>query len=236
MARLISSFYPTGGVERAKRLAPRLSAAEEAGPEAAVLHSVELGFEADPVFGEGRFLLREVHLFLEEALALGLKGCFLLFEGRDRLLLQFALELDEVETFDLGPEAVDLHPRRVALLANLLYLTGPLFEAGLVVLTLLQEALVALEWHGWEPGVAGGFVPHHLALEDLLLCGLGAKLTREPKDIFQVEDVFSFLPAFGAKPPLLRETPDRLWRDVQNGRRPVEPDDLLAPVHESILL
>jgi hypothetical protein len=49
-----------------------LSAAEEAGPEAAVLHGVELGFEADPVFREGRFLLCEVHLFLEEALALGL--------------------------------------------------------------------------------------------------------------------------------------------------------------------
>src|SRR5215204_2284650 len=115
-----------------------LSAAEEAGPEAAVLHGVEFGFEADPVFREGRFLLHEVHLFLEEAFALGLKGCFLLFEGRDRLLLQFALELDEVEAFDLRPEAVDLHPRRVALLADLFYLTGPLFEAGFVVLTLLQ--------------------------------------------------------------------------------------------------
>src|SRR5215210_9097477 len=44
-----------------------LSAAEEAGPEAAVLHGVELGFEADPVFREGRFLPREVQLFLEEA-------------------------------------------------------------------------------------------------------------------------------------------------------------------------
>src|ERR671910_3901851 len=108
-----------------------LSAAEEAGPEAAVLHGVELGFESDPVFREGRFLLREVHLFLEEAFALGLKCCFLLFEGRDRLLLQFALELDEVEAFDLGPEAVDLHPRRVALLADLFYLTGPLFQGGL---------------------------------------------------------------------------------------------------------
>src|SRR5215204_6918061 len=65
-----------------------LSAAEEARPEAAVLHGVELGFEADPVFGEGRFLLREVQLFLEEAFALGLKCGFLFFEGRDRLLLQ----------------------------------------------------------------------------------------------------------------------------------------------------
>ena len=103
----------------------------------------------------------------------------------DRLLLQFALELHEVEAFDLGPEAVDLHPRRVALLADLFYLAGPLFEAGLVVLTLLQEALVALERHGGEPGVAGGLVPHYLALEDLLLRGFGAKLAREPEDIFE---------------------------------------------------
>ena len=84
--------------------------------------------------------------------------------------------------------------------------------------------------------MAGGLVPHHLTFEDLLLRGFGAKLTREPKDIFQVKDVFSFLPALGAKPPLFCEAPDRLGRDVQNSRRPVEPDDLVAPVPESILL
>src|SRR5687767_10330549 len=48
------------------------SAAEEAGPEAAILHGLQLGFEADPLFGEGRLFLTKVHLFLEEAFALGL--------------------------------------------------------------------------------------------------------------------------------------------------------------------
>src|SRR5687768_5386784 len=114
--------------------------AEEAGPEAAVLQGVQFGFEADPVFGEGGFLLREGHLFLEESFALGLEFRLVLFQGGDRLLLQFALELDQIEAFYLGPETVYLHPGRVALLADLLYLTGALLEPGLVVLALLQEA------------------------------------------------------------------------------------------------
>src|SRR5215204_974991 len=234
--------YVTGGIipvfegPRIPQIGWCLSAAEEAGPEAAVLHGVEFGFQADPVFGEGRFFLCEAYLFLEEAFALGLEFRLVFFQGGDRFFLQFALELDQVQAFYLRPEAVYLHPRGIALLTDLLYLAGPLFEAGLVVLALLQEALVALEGNGGEPGIARRLLAYHLAIEDLLLRGFGAELASEPENVLQPESVNPVLLAFGAEPSLLGEAPDRLGLDIEDGRRAVQTDDLLAPVHERILL
>src|SRR4029453_10780384 len=138
--------------------------------------------------------------------------------------------------FYLGPQAVVLHPGRVALLTDLPYLAGPLFEAGLLVLAMLQEALGALQRGGRGAGGARRLLPHHLALEDLLLSGLGAELAGEPENVQQSEDVSAVLPAFGAKPSLLGVAPYRLGLDIKDGRRAVQADDLLAPVHERILL
>src|SRR5918997_3884418 len=89
-------------------LALVLSAAEEARPEATVLERVQLGFEADALFVDSGLLFDKLDLLLHEALAFGLELCLLLFEGGDGLLLQFALELEQVEEFDLAPQAVYL--------------------------------------------------------------------------------------------------------------------------------
>src|ERR671917_2957514 len=131
------------------------SAAEEAGPEAAVLQGVQLGFEPDAVLGEGGLLFGELGVLLDEAASILFEPLLLLFEGGDGLLLELALELDEVQALYLGPEAVYLHARSVALLADLLDLAAPLLEAGLVVLAPLPEALVALGGGGGGGGGGG---------------------------------------------------------------------------------
>ena len=122
-----------------------LSAAEEARPEAAILEGAQFGFEADALFIDGGLLFDELDLLLHETLAFSLEPCLLLFEGGDGLLLQLALELEEVEALDLAPQAVYLRARRVPLVADLVDLSRTLLEAGLVVLALLKQALVALE-------------------------------------------------------------------------------------------
>src|SRR3712207_7799452 len=109
---------------------PAILGSEEAGPEAAVFEGFQFSFEADAVFDEVGLLLDQFEALLDQALPFGLQLGLLLFEGGDGLLLQLALELDEVEAFDLGPEAVYLHTSSVALLADLLHLVAPLLEAG----------------------------------------------------------------------------------------------------------
>src|SRR3712207_593019 len=129
-------------------------ATEEARPEAAVLEGLQFGFEADPLFGEVGLLLDQFEALLDQALPVCLQPGLLLFEGGDGFLLQLALELDEVEAFDLGPEAVYLHPSSVALLADLLHLPAALLEAGLLVPGPLPEPPVAVGRGG--PRAGGG--------------------------------------------------------------------------------
>src|SRR5918998_5344333 len=114
-----------------RRLCPL--AAEEPGPEPAVLEGVQLGLEPYPVLREGGLLLCELGVLLDHAAAVLLEPPLLLFEGRDGLLLQLALELDEVQALYLRPEAVYLHAGGVPLLADLLDLAASLLEAGVFV-------------------------------------------------------------------------------------------------------
>src|SRR3712207_2268431 len=165
------------------------STTEEAGPEAAVIEGFQFGFEADAVFDEVGLLLDQFEALLDQALPFGLQPGLLLFERRDGLLLQLALELDEVEAFDLSPEAIYLHAGSVALLADLLHLPTAFLEAALVVLALLQEPLVALERDCRQPRGAGSRLPaDDLTLEDLPSCGL-CELAGEIHDLGEAKAV-----------------------------------------------
>src|SRR5215210_912903 len=112
-------------------------AAEEAGPEAAALEDLEFGFEAGAFFDEAGLLFDEFYLLAGEAFAFAFELRLILFEGGDGFFLQFLLELQKVQAFYLRPEAVYLHARGVALLADLFDLARALLQAGLVVLALL---------------------------------------------------------------------------------------------------
>src|SRR4028119_1425237 len=149
-------------------------------------------------------------MLLDHAAAVLLKPLLLFFEGGDGFLLKLALELDEVEAFDLGPEPVYLHAGGVAFLADLVGLAGPFFEAGLVILALLQEAFVALEGDRWKAGVVRGIAPHQLPLEDFLLRGLRAELSRQIHYLAEKEAEVPVLPATRPEPALLHEAPDPL--------------------------
>src|ERR671916_105847 len=132
---------------------PTPSPAEEARPEAAVLEGIQLGFEPDAVLREGRLLLRDLGVLLDQA--------------------------------------------------------APLFEAGLVVLALLQQALVALEGDGGQAGVGGRrIVPDHLAVEDFLLGRLGLEPAGQVQDLVQGEADLPVPAAFGAQPAVLNEEAD----------------------------
>lgn len=146
-----------------------LSAAEEARPETAGLQGFEFGFEADAIFDEGGFLLDEFEALLYEALAFGFELSFIFFEGGDGLFLEFALEFDQVEAFDLGPKPIYLHAGGVAFDADIFHLAITFFEAGLVVLPLLKEPFVTLERDSGKARTRLVLVPDHLSLEDLLL-------------------------------------------------------------------
>src|SRR5215210_2337107 len=209
--------------------------AEEARPEAAVLESVELGLESDALFVYGSFLLDESNLLLHETLAFGLELRLLLFECGDSLLLQLALELEEVEAFDLGPQTVYLRARRVSLLADLLDLAGALFETRFVVLALLEQALVTLERDRRKTrGSLEGLVSDHLSLEDLLFLGRlgvvragGTEHARQLLDLREEQAVPPSGGALGVQSTLSHVAPDRARRPTQDRRRSAEPDALL---------
>src|SRR5215210_350805 len=79
---------------------------------------------------------------------------------------------------------------------------------------------------------AGGLLPDHLPLKDLLSlrrlwAACGAQLARQLLDLREQESISAPGGAFGVQAPLVYIAPDRARRPTQDLRRPDEPDALL---------
>ena len=144
--------------------------------------------------------------------------------------LELALELDQVEAFDLSPQPVHLDSGGVAFLTDLLHLPVAFFEARLVILALLEQTFVAFERDGWKSGPTGCLVPDDLTLEGILSL-FGLQDTGKVLNLRESNAISSIGAAFGVKSALRDVAPDHLWLPVQDGRRRVKPDALFARVH-----
>src|SRR5919202_1129617 len=81
-------------------------------------------------------------------------------------------------------------------------------------------------------GAAGGLVPDHLTLKNLLSlprvrAASDAQLARQLLNLREQETISASSGAFGVQAPLVHIAPDRARRPTQDLRRPDEPDALL---------